>query len=43
MDVQYKLYCDFEEAFIAAHPDLKADAALKLAQEKVEWCQEEHR
>lgn len=28
------LYCDFKGAFIAAHPDLKADAALKLAQAK---------
>ena len=34
MDVQYKLNCDFKGAFIAAHPELKADAALKSAQEK---------
>ena len=34
MDVQYNLYCDFKGAFIAAHPDLKAEAALKSAQEK---------
>jgi hypothetical protein len=33
--VQYKLYCDFKGAFIAAHPDLKADAAVELA--RVKW------
>ena len=34
MDVQYKLYCDFKRTFIAALPDLKADAAVMSAQEK---------
>jgi len=34
MDAQYKLYCDFKGASIVAHPDLKADAAQKLAQAK---------
>jgi len=27
-------FFDFKRAFIAAHPDLKADAALKLEQAK---------
>jgi len=27
-------FCDFKRAFIAAHPDLMADAALKLEQAK---------
>jgi len=34
MDVRYKLYCDFRDAYVAAHSSLKADRALRNAQAK---------
>ena len=34
MDPRYKLYCNFKDAFVAAHSDLKKELALKRAQEQ---------
>jgi len=34
MDARYKLYCEFKDAYISAHCDLKSDQALKNAQQK---------
>lgn len=38
MDARYKLYKDFKDAFISAHPDLKRDLAYKRAQELWNNC-----
>lgn len=40
MDARYKLYSDFKDAFVAAHPDLKADLAYKRAQEQWNNCKQ---
>lgn len=34
MDPRYKLYCNFKDAFVAVHSNLKKELAHKRAQEQ---------